>query len=156
MRSDDLEQRLVEKLRRIEALFSGAKTAGERSAAAGARERILELLRGVQATERPIEYRFTLSDQWSRRLFVSLLRRYDLRPYRYPRQRHTTVMARVPASFVETTLWPEFVELDRTLREYLSDVTDRVIAGSIHADHSEAEVVEQPTLAGLDLSASSG
>lgn len=157
MKGDDLERRLAEKLSRIEALFAGATTDGERTAAAGARERILALLREVEARERPVEYRFTVADQWSRRLLVALLRRYDLRPYRYPRQRRTTVMARVPASFVSTTLWPEFNELARTLHEYLSDVTDRVIDGSIHADHAEAdEVAEQPTLPGLEFHSAEG
>jgi len=75
------ETKLVEKLARIEALFAGATTPGERDAAAAARERILERLRSIQ--DRPIEYRFTMANVWSRRLFVALLPRYDLTPYRY-------------------------------------------------------------------------
>lgn len=142
----DAESRLIEKLRLIEALFAGATTAGERDAAAGARERIQKLLRSREKTDKPVEYKFTLGDMWSRKLFVALLRRYGLRPYRYKRQRHTTVMARVPVSFVEDTLWPEFKDLSETLREYLDDVTNRVIAEGIFDDHSEAEVVEQPAL----------
>jgi len=49
-------------------------------------------------------------------------------------------MARVPVSFVDETLWPEFQELDETLRSYLEEVTNRVISTSIYADSSEAEV----------------
>ena len=144
--ANDAEQRLIDKLKRIEALFSGAKTDGERAAAACARERIQEVLRHREKTEPPVEYKFTLGDMWSRRLFVALLRRYGIRPYRYRRQRHTTVMARVPVSFVEETLWPEFQELSGTLQAFLSEVTDRVIAESIFSDHSEAEVMEQGSL----------
>ena len=77
---------------------------------------------------------------------VALLRRYNIRPYRYPRQRYTTVMARVPKSFVDETLWPAFEELSKTLQTYLNDITDRVIAEGISSDQSEAEVVEQPPL----------
>ncbi|MFQ5412411.1 MAG: hypothetical protein ACE5EC_08925, partial [Phycisphaerae bacterium] len=77
------------------------------------------------------------------RLFVALLRRYGIQPFRYYRQRRTTVMARVPASFLDRTLWPEFHELNQTLRAYLDDVTNRVIAESLHADASEAEVRNQ-------------
>ena len=51
--------------------------------------------------------KFQLADEWRRRLMVALLRRYGLRPYRYSGQRYTTVMARVPKSFVDGTLWPE-------------------------------------------------
>ena len=53
-------------------------------------------------------FRFTLADTWSRKLFLSLLRRYDLKPYRYRGQRRTTVMVKVPKPFVHETLWPEF------------------------------------------------
>ena len=142
----DAEQKLIAKLKRIEALFSGAKTEGERDAAASARDRIQQLLRARQKVESPIEYKFSLGDRWSRRLFLALLRRYGIRPYRYPRQRYTTVMARVPESFVDETLWPEFKELSSTLGQYLSEVTDRVIGESIFSDHSEAEVVKQASL----------
>ena len=81
-----------------------------------------------------------MRDVWSKKLFLALLRRYGIKPYRYYRQRNTTVMARVPVSFVEETLWPEYQELDQTLRAYLEEVTERVIASGIYQDSSEAEV----------------
>ena len=137
------EQRLIEKLQRIEALFSGAATPGERDAAAQARERIRARLRELQQTDPPIEFTFTLRDQWSRKLLIALMRRYNLQPYRYPRQRYTTVMARVPKQFVDETLWPEFQELNKTLASFLGEVTDRVIAHSIEADNSEVEIRPQ-------------
>ena len=90
-----------------------------------------------------MEYKFTLSDTWSKKLFLALLRRYGIEPYRYYRQKHTTVMARVPVSFVKETLWPEFQELNNTLRCYLDEVTNRVITTGIYADSSEAEVREE-------------
>jgi hypothetical protein len=142
------ERTLVEKLRRIEALFAGATTAGERDAAAGARERIQQRLTASTHTDPPREYRFSLADPWARKLFIALLRRYGIRPYRYKRQRSTTVMARVPASFVDDTLWPEFQELAKTLTQYLAEVTDRVIRDGIDGDASDAEVVEDRTLPG--------
>lgn len=89
------EARLIEKLRAIEALYARPGSAGERAAAEGARERILERLRDVAAADRPVEYRFTMADMWSRRVFVALLRRYGIKPYRFRGQRYTTVMARV-------------------------------------------------------------
>src|SRR5712691_3751447 len=103
--------RLLEKLRRIEALYAGAATDGERAAADGARKRIAAKLTEHEVADPPVEYRFTLNNPWSRKLLVALLRRYGIRPYRYPRQRYTTVMARVSRSFVADTLWPEFEEL---------------------------------------------
>ncbi len=138
------EAKLIEKLRLIEALFSGATTPGEREAAALARERILERLKHVEKEDPPIEYRFSMSDMWSRKVFVSLLRRYNIRPYRYSRQRHTTVMAKVSKRFVDETLWPEYLEISRTLKTYLSEVTERVVSQVICKDNSEAEIVDEP------------
>jgi hypothetical protein len=138
------EAKLIEKLRLIEALHSGATTAGEREAAARARERILERLAQVEKEDPPLEYRFSMEDMWSRKVFTALLRRYGIRPYRYHRQRHTTVMARVSKRFVDETLWPEFQEISSSLRAYLSEVTDRVVSQVIHQDSSDAEVVDDP------------
>jgi hypothetical protein len=132
------EHKLIEKLLRIEALHAGATTRGERVAAARAMHRILEHLRDIQEEDPPIEYRFSMPDPWARKLFLALLRRYGLKPYRYHRQRYSTVMVRVPERFVDETLWPEFQELQGTLSEYLAEVTERVISQAIHADSSEA------------------
>ena len=135
------EKELIEKLKRIEALFSGAATDGERQAAENALHRIQRRLKQKQESDPPVEYKFTMNDMWSRKLFVALLRRYGIKPFRYYRQRYTTVMANVSSSFVDETLWPQFQELDKTLRSYLNDITNRVISEGIHSDNSEAEVV---------------
>ena len=132
--------RLRDTLERIEALLFGATTPGERTAAAEALQRIRTRLKDLQQTDPPIEYRFSMTNQWSRRLLVALLRRYGIEPYRYVRQKHTTVMARVSVGFVEETLWPEFVELDKVLIAHVDEVTQRLISESVYADSSEAEV----------------
>ncbi len=127
------------KLRRIEALFSRPGTDGERVAAERARERIQSRLRQLAAEEPPVEFRFSLSDQWSRHLFVALLRRYGIQPYRYRGQRRTTVMARLSRSFVNDTLWPEYQELQQTLAAYFDALTDRVIEQALEVKAGEAE-----------------
>jgi hypothetical protein len=103
--------------------------------------RIKKRLGEVDRLEKAIEYRFKLNDDWSKKLFIALLRRYGLKPYRYARQRRTTVMVRVPRSFVNETLWPQYLELSTTLRDYLEDITDRVIAEGVHGDTQDEEVV---------------
>ncbi len=140
------EAKLIEKLRLIEALHAGAMTEGERVAAEHARDRMLERLEALAAEDPPVEYRFTLGDMWSRRLFLALLRRYELTPYRYKGQRYTTVMVQVSKSFVDQTLWPEFTELDETLNSYLSDVTERIISQGVHGDFGEASEMASPPL----------
>ena len=138
------EAKLIEKLRLVEALFAGTSAAGEKAAAESAKQRILERLSFCEQEAPLAEYKFSLGDPWSRKVFVALLRRYGIRPYRYSRQRHTTVMARISKRFVDETLWPEFQEISGTLRRYLDDVTDRVISQVIHQDSSEADVMEDP------------
>ena len=132
------EQSLREKLRKISALFEGAKTTGERSAAAAALLRVKKALAAMAQTEQPVEMRFTLPDRWQRRLFTALCRRYGLEPYRYVRQRYTTVMVRVPESFVDRTLWPEYLEIKEALDEYLSEATERIIREEVYRDTREA------------------
>ena len=93
MRADD-EAKLIDTLRKIEALFEGATTDGERTAAAEARNRIRARLGEIEAASPPVEYRFSMADFYSRRVLLALLRRYDLAPYRLHGQRHTTVMVK--------------------------------------------------------------
>lgn len=138
------ERILIEKLMKIEALFAGAITPGERVSADLARQRILMRLQELLPKDPPVEYRFTFTDMWSRKVFMALLRRYDLKPYRYYRQRYTTVMVQVPKSFVDETLWPEFEKINSELREYLQEITQRVVTQVLHEDSSDAEVVEEP------------
>jgi hypothetical protein len=138
------EERLIEKLRLIEALYAGAATPGEKQAAAHARDRIRARLREQQQRDPAKEYRFKLNDEWSRQLLIALLRRYQLRPFRYPRQHRNTVMAHVPERFMREILWPEFQELNRTLTAYLGEVTRRVIEKAVAADRSDVEVTVSP------------
>ena len=133
------EAQLVAKLQRIEALYARAGSDGERVAAGRARERIEARLAELATEEPPVEFRFSLSDQWSRHLFVALMRRYGIQPYRYSRQRRTTVMARLSRSFVNDTLWPEFLELQASLATYFDALTDRVIEQALEVKAGEAE-----------------
>ena len=132
------EHELREKLRKISALFEGATTVGERHAAAAAIDRIRKALAVAARTEQPVETQFTLSDQWSRRLFTALCRRYGLEPYRYRRQRHTTVVVQAPRSFISNTLWPEFLQIKDALDEYLNEATERIIREEVYGNSAEA------------------
>lgn len=140
------ERELLETLAKVEALFADTGFAGERTAAASAMERIRERLRRLQETDQAVEMRFSLSNAWSKKLFLALLRRYNISPYRYAGQRYTTVMARVPKRFVDETLWPEFQQINTELNRYLNAITDRVIQGAIFHDDSDAETRTAPAV----------
>jgi hypothetical protein len=132
------EQELREKLRKISALFEGATTTGERNAAAAAIARVKQALAALGQTERAIETRFSMNDLWHRRLFSALCRRYGLEPFRYKGQRYSTLVVRAPQSFVDKTLWPEYLELQKALDEYLNEATERIIREEVYGDAREA------------------
>ena len=142
---DMTENQLRERLRKIAALFEGAKTAGERDAAAAAMERVKKSLKTLPPEPPPfyseplVEMQFSLSDFWQRRLFSALCRRHGLVPFRYHRQRHTTLMVRVKRSFLDSILWPEYVQLRDALNEYLAAATDRIIREEVFNDAREAQ-----------------
>ena len=65
-------------------------------------KRILERVRLMEKEEPLLEYRFTMTDMWSRKVFVALLRRYGIKPYRYSRQKNTDKAARQQTEKEET------------------------------------------------------
>ncbi len=132
------EQQLRDKLRKITALFEGAATAGERQAAAAAIGRIRQALDTAVKTQPLPEIQFSMADQWQRRLFLALCRRYGIEPYRYKGQRYTTLIIRAPRAFVDSTLWPEYLELSAALRAYLNDATERIIREEVYGNAAEA------------------
>ncbi len=137
------EQELRQKLRKIEALFAGATTGGERIAAGAAAERIRDRLGLAAGKEKQIEVKFSISDTWSRQLFVALCRRYGLRPFRYRRMHRQTIIIKAPKGFVEQVLWPEFEELDAALVAYLSEITEKVIREEVHGETGDADEVDE-------------
>lgn len=138
------EDGLRDKLRKIEALFAGAKTAGEKAAAGAAADRIRARLAETGAREPTIEMRFSIHDPWSRKLFVALCRRYGLTPVRYPRMQRQSIVVVGPRSFLEGVLWAEFQELNGALTAWLTEVTDRLICEEVHADIRDAEEKPEP------------
>ena len=133
-----LEDDLRARLRKIEALIAGAGTPGERDAAEAARIRVRARLAEEERKAPATEIQFSLTDQWSRQLFVALCRRYGLLPYRRHRQRYTTVLVKAPRAFIDDVLWPEFRELDDSLRTGLAELTGRIIREAVFNDISEA------------------
>ena len=117
---------LEEKLKKIEALFDGAKTEGEKAAAARAKQRVLERAKQERSFDEK-EFTVSLRDRWSKRLFVALCNKYDLKTYRYKRQKYTTTMVRVSESFLDEVLWPEFQKYSKSLNEFVTSITDNLI-----------------------------
>ena len=137
-----IEDELRQRLRKVEALLFGATTAGEREAANAAAERLKAKLAEASRLDPPVEMKFTMPDQWSARLFIALCRRYGFRPFRYARQRSTTIMVKAPRRtctpfwgrpHVQEVTWStmskeengEIVEVARSqLQEWLEEIRE--------------------------------
>lgn len=136
------EDSLRQKLRKIEALFAKTTNEGEHGAAKAAMLRIKEQLEQNRKRTGVIECKFSLNNRWSRQLFVALCRRYGLKPYRYYRQRNTTMMLKAPQEFIDKVLYPEFIALDEELRKYFDEQVEAIIKEEIYNDVTDAEEVD--------------
>ncbi|MFC1610697.1 hypothetical protein ACFL6C_07055 [Myxococcota bacterium] len=134
------EERLKAKLRAIEALYAGATTPGERVAAGLAQKRIATRLAELRDRDE-VEWQF-YCNRWSRRILLALARRYGIEPYRYKRQRRTTLVIRASERFLQETLIPQYEQMCNTLDEHLDAVTKRVVAEVIHASTNDEAVVD--------------
>jgi hypothetical protein len=98
-----------------------------------------QALKAAVQTQPLPETKISMADQWQRRLFSALCRRYGLEPYRCKGQRYTTVMVRAPRVFFNNTLWPEYLELQAALHSYLNEATERIIREEVYRDAAEAK-----------------
>ncbi len=118
---------LMAKLAKLEALFRRAGSPGERSAAGAAIERLQGRLTGSgQMPEPEVESQHSLPDVWCVKLFCAVCRKHGVRPFRYKRQRRTTVMVRVREEGFYREVWPEYCQLHAELATYFNDVTDQL------------------------------
>ncbi|MGI3187462.1 hypothetical protein [Nioella aestuarii] len=143
------KQDIREKLTKLEALFARGATAGERAAAGAARDRLQARLSldANDGGDPEIELQYSLPDVWSVRIFVALCRKHGIRPYRYPRQRRTTVMVRVRQASFERTVAEEFRTLHRELTAYFNETVEHLIADAMKSDGND-ETLEQRQLPG--------
>ncbi|NQY08211.1 MAG: hypothetical protein HRT71_01670 [Flavobacteriales bacterium] len=127
---------VLEKIKKIEALIEGGATAGERLAAIKAKERVLERYVNHSVPQNTVEYKLSTGDAWHKALLMAICRKYELTPYRYNRQKHTTVMVKVSTELLDKIIWPEYLKYSELLEDLVGDITDNLIE-KIH--ESEAE-----------------
>lgn len=138
------QQDIRDRLAKLEALFARGATEGERAAAGAALARMQARLDlgGKAVAEPEIELQYSLPDVWAVKLFVALCRKHEIKPYRYPRQRRTTVMVRVRQSEFERTIAAEFQSLHRELTGYFSETVEHLI-GNVMKSDGDDETLEQ-------------
>ena len=95
--------------------------------------------------ETEVELKFSLPDMWSARLFIAVCRKHGVHPYRYARQRRTTVMVRACERDFDRVVWLEFSMLHSELEIYFQDVTDHLITRAMRSDGDDS-ALDQPQL----------
>lgn len=130
---------LRQKLSKLEELFRGAGSPGERAAAGAAIDRLQDRLRAA-GSDAEVELKFSLPDGWSVRLFVAVCRKHGLRPYRYPRQRRTTVMVRARERDFDRAVWPEFSRLQTELELYFEETVDHLVTTAMRSDGDDSDL----------------
>lgn len=135
------DERLRERLAKVEALFRQAGRPGERAAAGAAMGRLRGRLDALERADGPeTELKFSMPDLWSVRLFVAVCRKHGLRPFRYARQRRTTVMVRARERFFDRVVWAEFNRLHAELESYFEDVTDHLVTRAMGSDGDDSAI----------------
>ena len=138
------EEALRAKLAKVEALFRRAGGPGERAAAGAAMDRLRARLGSPEGKrEAEVELRLTLPDMWSVSLLAAVCRKHGIKPYRYARQRRTTVMVRTRERDFDGVVWPEFERLHSELESYFEDVTDDLITRVMGSDGGDSALDER-------------
>lgn len=127
------------KLEKLEALFARGATEGERAAAGAALDRLTSKLNDA-TREGTTELQYSMPDVWAVRIFVALCRKHGVKPYRYPRQRRTTVMVRVQPKAFESSVMAEFETLHRELVAYFQETVDHLIADAMKSDGDDTNM----------------
>jgi len=81
----------------------------------------------IEFEEPDVEVKFSLEDSYTIKLFIALARKHGFRPYRYPRQKRSTIMLKGKQSYIDQKLWPEFTVLSDELDFMLDQITNEVI-----------------------------
>ena len=130
---------LLERIKKIERLIIGATTEGEKKAAISAKARILKKYPEVEVHKNPKEYALYTSDNWHKKLLIAICRKYGVKPYRYHRQKYTTVMVRINEEFLNNVLWKEYLEYTKHLEKLVEEITDDLI-NKIH-EYEEEDLI---------------
>ncbi|MEM6320043.1 MAG: hypothetical protein AAF960_20390 [Bacteroidota bacterium] len=123
---------LIDKIKKIEALIAGAATEGEAQTALAAKRRVQERI----AQQQVKEYTLYTPDTWHKKLLMALCRKYGIAPYRYHRQKYTTVMVQINETFLNEVLWEEYLEYAELLEKLVTEITDDLIK-KIHEPEEE-------------------
>ena len=134
---------LIDKLQKIEALYLGAATAGEKAAAAQVMANVQNKLESYRQEEKQTEWTLTVENHFEKRLLKAIFAKHGLSGYRYPRQRYTTLKVMATKTIINTIIWPQYLEMSKVLESYLDEVTSYVIKKAMGQENSEDEIRQE-------------
>lgn len=129
----------LDKLTKIEALIERASSEGEKQAAQLAKERVLNRI-SLDHSNKPIEYRVSLSSPWEKRLFVAICCKHGFRTHRYPKQKYTTARLMISKTMMDEVLWPDYQRYSKMLRELIEEIMKEVITKIHQSDEEEVMI----------------
>ncbi|MGL1890105.1 MAG: hypothetical protein OCD02_00695 [Spirochaetaceae bacterium] len=101
-----------QKLQKIEKLYYGAKTTGERVSAKKAKVRILNK---IKSEDKATIYKFKLDNELNVDLLLNVMYKYEIDEFKKSKKQPTTVIAKVSAKFVDRVLWPEYLSTPKKM-----------------------------------------
>jgi len=134
---------LIDKLQKIQALYLGALTPGEKAAAAHAMTNIQNKLESYKHQERVTEWKFGVNNYFEKRLLKAIFNKYGIETYRYSGQRHTTLNAKTTDTIVNEVVWPQYQEMAKVLRDHFDKLTNEVIKEALGEDEREDEIRQE-------------
>jgi hypothetical protein len=134
---------LIDKLQKIQALYLGAMTPGERAAAAQAMTNIQNKLENYKQQDRVTEWKFGVNNYFEKRLLKAILNKYGIDSYRYHGQRHTTLNAKASDSMINKVIWPQYQEMSKVLRDHFDKLTNEVIKEALGEEEREDEIRQE-------------
>jgi hypothetical protein len=131
---------LYDKIKKIEALILGSNVEGERQAAKAALKRLKDSAPAIPLQHQDaMEFSLSSGSNWNKQLILALCGKYDLKPYRYYRQKYTTVMVRCNKDFMNKVFWPEYQQYAQMLNVLVEEIATDLIA-KIHKG-AEEEII---------------
>lgn len=150
MNFEHLEQELIGSFHSIENKYAAVSGQGEITADE-AKERIIVRLRESASAPDVLELQCNMKNDWETFVFHALLKRYSIKPYRYRKQRKSTILVRASKELMDTLVWPIFMDLTAELHARFTAVTTALLpaiaAGPfsmavLDHDHSSGQLCE--------------
>jgi hypothetical protein len=120
-----LEKDLIGSFHSIERKYAGRP--GNEGITDQPKEQITARLQESASAPDVEEFQCNMKHEWETFIFHALLKRYGIKPYRYRKQRKTTILVRVSKAAMNGLLWPIFTDVAAELSARFTVVTTTLL-----------------------------